>query len=117
MTMLLLKRLNVPLDRDVIFLAEAGEEGNVQWGIQYMVENHYSEIEAEYCIAEGGGVYRKGGKMSRMLVATTEKTPYTVRLVAHGTSGHGPRPLPDNPIATLSGALAKLSAWQTPIRM
>ena len=27
MTMLLLKRLNVPLDRDVIFLAEAGEEG------------------------------------------------------------------------------------------
>ena len=28
MTMLLLKRLNVPLDRDVIFLAEAGEEGS-----------------------------------------------------------------------------------------
>src|SRR5882672_12267431 len=28
MTMLLLKRLNVPLDRDVIFLSEAGEEGN-----------------------------------------------------------------------------------------
>ena len=27
MTMLLLKRLNVPLDRDVIFLSEAGEEG------------------------------------------------------------------------------------------
>ena len=27
MTMLLLKRQNVPLDRDVIFLAEAGEEG------------------------------------------------------------------------------------------
>ena len=28
MTMLLLKRLNVPLDRDVIFLSEAGEEGD-----------------------------------------------------------------------------------------
>ena len=27
MTMLLLKRYNVPLDRDVIFLSEAGEEG------------------------------------------------------------------------------------------
>ena len=27
MVMLMLKRLNVPLDRDVIFLAEAGEEG------------------------------------------------------------------------------------------
>ena len=30
MTMLLLKRLKVPLDRDVIFLAESGEEGNTQ---------------------------------------------------------------------------------------
>ena len=30
MSMLLLKRLNVPLDRDVIFLAEAGEEGSTQ---------------------------------------------------------------------------------------
>ena len=32
MTMLLLKRLNVPLDRDVIFLAESGEEGNTRVG-------------------------------------------------------------------------------------
>ena len=30
MTMLLLKRLNVPLDRDVIFVSEAGEEGRLQ---------------------------------------------------------------------------------------
>ena len=38
MTMLMLKRLNVPLDRDVIFLAEAGEEGTTRVGIQFMVE-------------------------------------------------------------------------------
>ena len=32
MVMLTLKRLNVPLDRDVIFLAEAGEEGcDTRW--------------------------------------------------------------------------------------
>ena len=37
MTMLLLKRLNVRLDRDVIFLAEAGEEGSTRIGIQFMV--------------------------------------------------------------------------------
>src|SRR5579872_626797 len=34
MTMLLLKRLNVKLDRDVIFVAEAGEEAATQYGIQ-----------------------------------------------------------------------------------
>jgi len=52
MTMLLLKRLNVPLDRDVIFLAEAGEEGSSNLGIGYMIENHWADIEAEYCLAQ-----------------------------------------------------------------
>ena len=39
MTMLLLKRQNVPLDRDVIFLSEAGEEGSSGIGIGYMVND------------------------------------------------------------------------------
>ena len=41
MTMLLLKRFNVPLDRDVIFLSEAGEEGASNFGMQFMVSQHY----------------------------------------------------------------------------
>src|SRR4029077_8873840 len=44
MVMLTLKRLNVPLDRDVIFLAEAGEEGTTRVGIDYMVEQHFNDI-------------------------------------------------------------------------
>jgi len=117
MTMLLLKRQNVILDRDVIFLAEAGEEGTPSLGIQFMVENHWPEIEAEYCLAEGGGVYARGGKISRMLVGTTEKVPYTIRMVAHGTSGHGSRPLPDNAIARLSNAISRVASWQPPMRL
>lgn len=117
MTMLLLKRQNVALDRDVIFLAEAGEEGTPSLGIQYMVENHWPEIEAEYCLAEGGGVYARGGKISRMLVGTTEKVPYTLRMVAHGTSGHGSRPLPDNAIVRLSNAISRVAGWQPPMRL
>jgi acetylornithine deacetylase/succinyl-diaminopimelate desuccinylase-like protein len=60
MLMVLLKRLKVPLDRDVIFLAESGEEGSSQLGIGYLIENHWTEIEAEYCLAEGGSIIRKG---------------------------------------------------------
>ena len=41
MTMLLLKRQNVPLDRDVIFLSEAGEEGSSGLGIGYMVSDQF----------------------------------------------------------------------------
>src|SRR5215831_2604896 len=117
MTMLLVKRLNLPLDRDVIFLAEAGEEGTPSIGAQFVAEEHWDAIAAEYCIAEGGSGYNKGGKISRMLVGTTEKLPYTIRLVAHGTSGHGSRPLPDNAIARLSNALSRIAAWEPPMRL
>ena len=48
MTMLTLKRLNVPLDRDVIFLAESGEEGSTRVGIQFMVNRHLADIDAEH---------------------------------------------------------------------
>src|SRR5256712_9104180 len=75
MTMLELKRLKTPLDRDVIFLAEAGEEGSTRVGIQYMVNQHFPEIDAEYCLAEGGNVMRSGGQVTFASVQTLEKIP------------------------------------------
>ena len=55
MTMLLLKRLNVRLDRDVILVAEAGEEGSTAVGIDFLVSKHWDKIAAEFALAEGGG--------------------------------------------------------------
>ncbi len=53
--MLLLKRNQAKLDRDVIFLAESGEEGTTQVGIGFMVDKHLDAINAEFAITEGGG--------------------------------------------------------------
>jgi acetylornithine deacetylase/succinyl-diaminopimelate desuccinylase-like protein len=117
MTMITLKRMNVPLARDVIFLAESGEEGAIQFGIEYMVKNHWSEIEAEYCLAEGGGATRRAGKLVSVDIATTEKVPSRARLLVTGTSGHGSVPLADNAIARLSQAVAKAAAWQPPMKL
>ena len=117
MTMLLLKRLNVPLDRDVIFLAEAGEEGSTRVGIRYMTQEHFPSIEAEYCLAEGGGVSRSGGKVKFASVQTLEKTPRAIDLVARGVAGHGSVPLRTNPIAHLSAAVARIAEWKPPIRL
>lgn len=117
MVMLQLKRLNIPLDRDVIFLAESGEESNTKVGIELMVNEYWNEIEAEFCFAEGGGVTRKEGKIVYAGISTTEKVPRGVRLIARGTSGHGSVPLQDNAIVHLSQAIAKISAWQTPMRL
>lgn len=117
MVMLQIKRLNVALDRDVIFLAESGEEGNTSVGIEFMVNNHWPEIEAEFCFAEGGGVRRKEGKVVYAGIATTEKVPRGIKLVARGTAGHGSVPLQDNAVVHLSQAVAKIAAWQTPMRL
>ena len=117
MAMVLLKRQNVPLDRDVIFLAEAGEEGTTRVGIKYMTEQHFPKIEAEYCLAEGGGVSRSGGKVTFASVQTLEKTPRGIDLVARGVAGHGSVPLRTNPIVHLSAAVARVAAWKPPVRI
>jgi acetylornithine deacetylase/succinyl-diaminopimelate desuccinylase-like protein len=116
MTMLLLKRLNVPLDRDVIFLSEAGEEGSSNFGIQFMVSQHYPEIDAEYCLAEGGGAIRIGGVAKYTTVETLEKIPRGIELVAHGISGHGSIPLKSNAIVHLADAVAKVGKWRPEVR-
>ncbi len=117
MVMLLLKRMNTPLDRDVIFLAEASEEGGGPNGIGFMVDQHWAEIDAEYCFAEGGGVARTGGKIQYAGVATTEKIPQRARLVARGVSGHGSVPLRSNAVVHLAQAVAKVATWRTPMRL
>jgi acetylornithine deacetylase/succinyl-diaminopimelate desuccinylase-like protein len=117
MTLLTLKRNLVPLDRDVILLAEAGEEGNTWLGIEHVVNEHFDAIDAEYCLAEGGGVTRKGGKVQYASVETAEKVPNSIDLVARGPSGHGSIPLQTNAIAHLARAIAALADWQPPVAL
>jgi acetylornithine deacetylase/succinyl-diaminopimelate desuccinylase-like protein len=118
MTMLLLKRNRVALDRDVIFLAESGEEADYTGvGINFMVEKHYDEIDAEFSLTEFGGATIDGGKVVKMDIGTAEKLPARVRLVATGTSGHGSAPRTDNALIHLSAAVEKVGRWQTPMRL
>jgi acetylornithine deacetylase/succinyl-diaminopimelate desuccinylase-like protein len=117
MAMLLLKRNNVPLDRDVIYLAESGEEGNARVGIAYLVAQHFPEIDAEYCIAEGGDVIRENGIVKYAEVETVEKIPHGIELVARGISGHGSIPLKSNAIVHLGAAIGRIGAWRPDIRL
>ena len=118
LTMLLLKRNNVPLDRDVIFLAESGEEADVTGvGINFMVNQHFDEIDAEFAMTEGGGAKIEGDHVTVVNIGTAEKVPARARLVATGTSGHGSVPRLDNSIIHLSAAIEKLSEWESPMRL
>ena len=117
MLMLMLKRGNVPLDRDVILLAESGEEGAPDVGAQFMADNHLDAINAEYCLAEGGGVVRTGGKIVQSNIGTTEKEPRFVELIARGPAGHGSVPSRGNAVTKLSAAVGKVAEWSPPLRI
>ncbi|MBM4183912.1 MAG: M20/M25/M40 family metallo-hydrolase [Gemmatimonadetes bacterium] len=117
MMMLTLKRLGVPLDREVIFLAEAGEEGTTRWGIDFMVAEHFDRIDAEFCLAEGGSVTRESSAVRYASIGTLEKIPRAVELIARGPAGHASVPLLTNPVARLSIAVGAVAQWQPPIRL
>jgi len=117
MAILMLKRLAIPLDRDVIFLAEAGEEGGSNVGINFMVDRHFSDIDAEYCLAETGGVDLVGGKPQAAYIQVLEKHARTIELTAHGTSGHASAPLQSNAIVHLAAAITAVTTWQPPVRL
>lgn len=112
-----LHRRKIPLDRDVILLAEAGEEGTSQFGINYMVAQHWDKIDCEYMLNEGGEFPMEDGKLQYAGVATTEKVPRGMVLVARGSSGHASIPRTDNAIEHLGAALGKLLTWQPPMRL
>ena len=113
---IMIKRSGVELDRDVIYMANAGEEGSPRVGIEYMIREHFDEIDAEFALNEGGSTTVQGGRHV-VGVATTEKVGRGMQLVARGTSGHGSRPRPDNPIVHLGAAVGKLGTWQPPMRL
>lgn len=117
MVVKLLKRYDVALDRDIIFLAEAGEEGTPEVGINFMVEHHFDKIDAEYALAEGGQSVVRDKKVSTVGIETTEKMPRRVSLIARGTPGHGSKPTLDNAVVILASAIAKAGAWETQVRL
>jgi acetylornithine deacetylase/succinyl-diaminopimelate desuccinylase-like protein len=116
MVMKLLKRYDVELDRDVILLAESGEEGTPEVGINFMVEKHFDVIDAEYCLAEGGQKVIEDDKVVTVGIGTTEKMPRRVTLLARGTPGHGSKPTLTNAVVILANAVAKAGAWETEVR-
>jgi len=82
-----------------------------------MVNQHFSEIDAEFCLAEGGGIRRIGGESQYASVQTLEKIPRAIELTARGVAGHGSVPLQSNAVVHLAKAIASVSDWRTPVRL
>ena len=114
---LLLHRLKLPLERDVIFLAQAGEEGTSSVGMRFLVTKHWDKIACEFALDEGGVTFAREGRVQFVGIATKEKVVRTIRLIARGQPGHGSVPRPDNAITHLAAAVAKVGTFQMPMRL
>jgi acetylornithine deacetylase/succinyl-diaminopimelate desuccinylase-like protein len=110
-------RGKVPLSRDIIFLAEADEEGGV-YSSRYLAEKAWNKIDCEFALNEGGWIIQEGGgKVRYVSISTADKTSITLLLTARGTSTHSSMPLPDNSIYRLARGLAKLSSYDPKPRL
>lgn len=115
LTMVMLKREQVPLGRDVIFLAVSDEEAGDS-GSDWFIYNQRDLLEnAEFLINEGGQNLLENGKVKYVGVDVGEKTTFWLHVVAHGRPGHGSRPIADSAPNRLVRALDRILAYRTPL--
>jgi len=114
---LMLAEQKVPLARDVIFLAEADEEGG-RYNTSWLAEDHWPKIECEFSLNEGGWIIKRpNGRVQYVSISTADKISIAIVLTARGTSTHSSMPRPDNAIFTLARALAKLADHETEVML
>ncbi len=114
---MMLAEKKIPLARDVIFLAEADEEGG-RYNTSWLAQNHWPRIECEFSLNEGGWIIK--GQDDRVLyvsISTADKLSIAVIVTARGTSTHSSMPRPDSAIFTLGRALAKLADYETDVKL
>jgi acetylornithine deacetylase/succinyl-diaminopimelate desuccinylase-like protein len=116
-TILQLHRSGKRFSRDIILLAEASEETSSNAGMHTIVERYWDRIACEFAINEGGAAEVVDGKIPYFGIATGEKLPRGVRLVAKGQSGHASVPVLDNAITHLAQAVTRVGMWETPMRL
>jgi acetylornithine deacetylase/succinyl-diaminopimelate desuccinylase-like protein len=103
-----IKRRNLKLSRDIILVSEADGETNMT-GIQWLIQNAWSKIDAEFALNDGGSLIESKDGAKVFGIQVMEKIPTRVVLTAHGTPGTGALPRADNPYDHLADAISHLN--------
>lgn len=119
--MLLFKRRveagEVPLRRDLIFMATADEERGGHLGAGFLVEKHPDLIRAEYAINEGGGESFTIGDRLYTSCQTAEKGQARFELTARGEPGHASVPRDDSAVIRLADTVVRLGRARLPYHL
>ncbi len=111
LTLLWLKRLGVPLQREVILLAGADEEVDNR-GMRFILDQHWGRVGCSHLVNEGGlgirGLLFEGQTLFAISVA--EKGVLWLEMTVTGEGGHGSTPRPEHTTAVLLQLLQRLRA-------
>jgi acetylornithine deacetylase/succinyl-diaminopimelate desuccinylase-like protein len=87
-------------------------------GAEWLSKNRRDLIDAGFALNEGaGGELNAAGKRVSMTVQAGEKVAQNYRLEVVNKGGHSSRPVKDNAIYHLAGALGKISGYEFPIQL
>ena len=112
-TLLRYKREGYRPDRDLILALTADEEGGGPYnGVDWLLKNHRDLIDSEFAINEGARGILVDGKHVEHQIGLAEKQFLNLRWEVRNKGGHSARPVPDNAIYHLAGALHKLATFQ-----
>ncbi|MCC6236966.1 MAG: M20/M25/M40 family metallo-hydrolase [Dehalococcoidia bacterium] len=117
MVFLLHKRLALPLERDLTFIAVADEEAGSAFGVEFLAREHPDLLQCDYVINEGGTGSTEvfGVQRPTFTIGVAEKGPFWLKLSTTGRPGHGSVPHDDNAADRLVRALGKVLQWQRPL--
>lgn len=104
--------------RDIRVALTCGEETSDTFdGVEWLLRNRPETLQAEFALNEGaGGRLDAQGNRVALEVQAGEKVYQDFTLVTTNPGGHSSRPVRDNAIYVLSQALARLQAYDFPVR-
>lgn len=116
LAVVMVKRLQLPLARDLVLLAVADEEQGGGKGARYMMAEHADLFkDVEFALNEGGLIVQLDAKRRLNALEFAQKVPLWVKLTASGPAGHASAPKPAAATHVLVRALARLEQFQFPI--
>lgn len=113
MVLLLLKRNGFKSKRDIILAATSDEEAGGRLGVEWMLNNHFDLMKAEFVINEGGIAGFSVNKNSLYLCQTAEKGVCWIRLRFKGNPGHASMPQGKNCVSDMAAVIDRISGYQS----
>jgi acetylornithine deacetylase/succinyl-diaminopimelate desuccinylase-like protein len=105
--------------RDIVLAFTADEEDTAAYGAKWLVDHHAGLFAGcTEAIGESGAfTFHVKPGLRLYPVASAERGTAWLKLTARGTAGHGSKPSTDNAVVRLAEAIARIGAYQWPVRL